>query len=683
MRFRKCRYRKSCSLHSGSACPKSIARASALFAVTFLPTVLPLSARVNPTCQYLVQKAGRLLERLRHVGDSALRDKRTAGRVRAAMEEIPRVARTMEEVRANLAQRFTDVGDKISQVSDLCHALVGDTERLLQSASGAGEEGTALQRTVVMVESTLSYVDTCNAKFEAVVDHLHHCERQIAEILRLESEWSGVVAPLKHIRTLCRIEAAVLPPEMGAMFLALTTDIEQLEGKVGAMFAERFALLDSMLATIRKLARHLDIVLPENRAKSLAKRTQISTTLREIEEQLSHNSKRDFSLAVATRSVSETVTQIVVSLQCDDIVAQKSAHVIEALDELRAAAANPTVLTDHSRLGNLHRLARIQSAHVAAIGADLQAAETTVTDGFNRILTDVAQLDKNCLALHDLKKVTIAGDGMVQVLLDALTEAESLVQATVNEAREGYNRLSPLGAMTNSLTAAMSELSVSMHLIALNAQIQAIQHGTGTGLEVLAARMAEISRGISEVSTRALASLDDLAGRVRGTIEEFAQLRAEGDRHAETMSVDWKERESQLHAMRDHTLNAMQSIGSESEQIAKLSQRIINAFRVHQAVEAELERVRLELDRVAAATAPFAYAADHADAAADATHARRYTMASERAIHEAIAAGTEPAAEPPPAAEPADEKAPAPGAPAPSGAPAPAAAAGAGAIELF
>lgn len=584
------------------------------------------------------------------------------------MAEIPLAAKTMEDVRGTVARQFTEVGDKISQVSDLCHTLVADTERLLESASGAGDEGTALQRTVVMVETTLSYVDTCNAKFEAVVDHLRHCERQITEILRLEAEWSGVVAPLKHIRTLCRIEAAVLPPEMGAMFLALTADIEQLEGKVGAMFAERFALLDSMQATIRQLARHLDIVLPANHAKSLAKRTQISRTLKEVEQQLSTNSQRDFSLAVATRAISETVGHIVVGLQCDDIVAQKSAHVGEALAEI-CAAADSASLSDHARLGHLHRLARIQSAHVAAIDADLCSAETTVNDGFTRILQDVAQLDKNCLALHDLKKVTVAGDGMVQVLLDALGEAESLVQATVTEARDGYTRLSPLGAMTGSLTATMSELSVSMHLIALNAQIQAIQHGTGTGLEVLAARMAEISRGITEVSTHALASLDDLAGRVRGTIGEFAQLRAEGDRHAETMSVDWKEREQQLHAMRDRTLQAMQSIGAESDQIGKLAQRIVDAFRVHRSVQTGLDRVRAELDRVAAATAPFAYAAAHDDDGAEDRHARRYTMASERAVHDAVAA---------PAPRAASASVPAPAVVAVP--PAPAAT---GAIELF
>jgi hypothetical protein len=142
------------------------------------------------------------------------------------------------------------------------------------------------------------------------------------------------------------------------------------------------------------------------------------------------------------------------------------------------------------------------------------------------------------------------------------------------------SRLDDVGEMTAALTAAMSELAVSMHLIALNAQIQAIQHGRRTGLEVLAARMAEISRGISTVSHQALGALDDLSGRVRATITEFGRLCTDGEQHIRTREVEWRDRAADLRSLRDSSARAMAALGEKSAAVATVSRRIVEGFRV-------------------------------------------------------------------------------------------------------
>jgi hypothetical protein len=583
----------------------------------------------------LARTAARLIGRLRTLRASARRPRARSGPIRTTAATLPSAAARIVRVREETARQFAEVGDRIAEVSDLCLSLVRETEVLLSATGDRGGRGSPVQETAGIVESTLGYIESCHPKFEVVLEHLRHCDRQIDDILRLQSEWARVVAPLKHIRTLCRIEAAVLPAEMAAMFLALTSEIEQIEDKVGAVFAERFALLHSMQETLRQLARHLETVLPEQRAQSRDKRSQIGRALRTVEEQLAGRRAQDAALAAATRAISDTVGQLVVALQSDDIVAQKSAHLSEALAEMTAAATPAATPAD---LGHVHRLARIQSAQLVAIETDLAQAQDVVSSGFTRIISDVAQMGDKFHLAGDGARATPARDGTVQVLLDALGESERLVQATVREATAGFARLNPLGEMTAALTAAMSELAVSMHLIALNAQIQAIQHGRRTGLEVLAARMAEISRGISTVSHQALGALDDLSGRVRATITEFGRLCTDGEQHIRTREVEWRDRAADLRSLRDSSARAMAALGEKSAAVATVSRRIVEGFRVHASAHEELGAARTELDRIAAATSTYAGVPAAADTGIATAHARRYTMASERAIHEAVAA---------------------------------------------
>jgi hypothetical protein len=539
-------------------------------------------------------------------------------------------------LRQLLGDRFSQAGAQVTELADSSLQLVKAGEQLIQSASGSGSAGLVLQSTVEMLQAPLAFLDSCKTRIEAVILRLGHCDRQVVSILRLQDEWSTTVAPLKHIRTLCRIEAAVLPAELQTMFLAVTGDIERLEAQVGAMFAERFTVLRSMHDAIGGLVAHLRSVLPRQYARAEAKRAQILASLREVQEEVARNSTRDLRLTAATRGISAAVGRVVVGLQADDIIGQKIEHVRSALSEMCELASGDRLAPD--RLAQLHHLALLQSAQLDTVAADIRQAESATVAGFDDALRHIGELDTSLLGLGDLNKVTVSGDGMVQILLDALGESEQLVGATVKEARDGYERMHPLGNAVSSLTATMVEVSVSMHLIALNAQIQAIRHGHGTGLEVLAARTAEISVGVTRIGSEALTSLQALAQAVRATIAEFDEVRREGDAHVARIHHEWKQHEHRLHDLRNRSLAEMHAIGTRSRELAANARRVAEEFRIVGATADLLADPQSSLRTIADLTEPFANSV-LAPTAGDLGR-RRYTMASERVVHAAVAAGT-------------------------------------------
>lgn len=586
----------------------------------------------------------------------------------------------LARLRRHLGDQFSHAGVQVTELAESSEQLVRASEQLIQSASGSGADGMVLQSTVELLQAPLGFLDSCKSRIEAVIERLEHCDGQVIDILRLQDEWTTMVAPLKHIRTLCRIEAAALPGELQTMFLAVTADIERLETQVGTMFAERFTILRATHETIGKLVGHLRSVLPQQYARAREKRTQILASLEEVQKEVARNSSRDLRLTTATRGIATAVGRVVVGLQADDILSQKIEHVRSALAEMREIAAEKPASA--TRLAQVHHLALLQRAQLDAIAEDIHQAESATVAGFDEMLSHIDDLDDSLLGLGDLEKVTVSGDGMVQMLLDALAESEQLVGATVKEAREGYEQMHPLGHAVSSLTETMVEVSVSMHLIALNAQIQAIQHGHGTGLEVLAARTAEISVGVTRISSQALAALQTLAQAVRATIAEFDEVRREGDDHVARIHREWKEREHSLHELRDRSIREMHEIGARSRKLASSARRVTQEFRIVSESTPLIATSRDGVQVVIDATAEFATVA--VDPTADTLGHGRYTMESERAVHAAVAAAASAAgakatgaAEPKPAATnpAAPAAAPTPATPAP--------AAPASSIELF
>jgi hypothetical protein len=245
---------------------------------------------------------------------------------------------------------------------------------------------------------------------------------------------------------------------------------------------------------------------------------------------------------------------------------------------------------------------------------------------------------------------------MVQVLVDSLEEVRSLVGRTVTSAAAAYEMLRPLGGLASDLTAVVRNLSARIHLIGLNAQVQAAQAAQdrrGAGLEVLSARTSEISRETNRISEEAATQLDAVAEGLAGSVKAFGQLRTDGLKEQATLNEQGRTHEQELHAFRDRALAELAAVGRSLEAIRTQARRTVEAARFTQFHQVTLPALEAPLAAIADA------AERRLEGCAVAQHGslidnlkRHYTMGSEHRVF-ADVLSTQPAGSRAPSAEPA------------------------------
>lgn len=547
--------------------------------------------------------------------------------------------RRLTEVMKTMESRFTSIGDRVEKMTAASSRLVSEGQRLLVLTSSQSQGEAVLESAIGLLQSPLGYVEQCADSLEGFVQKLENCEEQIRCILGLQAQLEATIAPLSYIQVLYKVESAALPTELQQMFVAVSHDIANLEANVAGMFKEKCAVLGSMHKTIADVLHHLRTVLPVQRKLGEEKKSQIARTLADLQVELEKNGERDSHLSSTTRAVATEVGRMVVGLQYHDIVTQKTAHLTQLFQESEAkgahiAQARGSELSE--KLGVLHESNRLQLAHLAAIRHDLAEAMSTIAGGVRQAATCTGQLDEGCATLADLKKVTVAPDGMIQVLLDAIRETRDIVNSTLSDAGKSHGELNPIETMAKSITSTMTDLAVTMHLIALNAQIQAVRVGEGTGLEVLAINTVRVSAATTSFSQEALDKLNGLASLITDVIGDFSKLRETGLSHLQMLKDRGSEVEKELLALRSEGLEALSGVASQTQTIKELCGKILQDCEPDAEFEKRFEGTAACLEE---AGGLFNSLADKIKAPLERSEEswrERYTMASERDVHAAV-----------------------------------------------
>jgi hypothetical protein len=567
----------------------------------------------------------------------------TADRLESGLSALPAHKREIEHVIHAAGQRFSSLTDTLMELTRTSGLLVDDGESLLVLASGKNEGEAVLKGALHLLQNPLQYLASCAGIHEKLIERLEHCDRQIRDILALKSELETTIAPLTYVQILFKIESATLSPDLQEMFIGVSRDIRRLEEDVSRMFAEKFLHLGEMHQAILQVLGQLRAAQPTYRRLGYEKKNQIAETLGKLERELVENSAKNFNLSTTTRALAGEVQKVVLGLQFHDIVTQKSQHLLRSIDE----SINLHHASHHgdreTALATLHRNASLQQGHLHAIEHDLEEAYTQIEDGVKNTLEHAAQLDTSCVALRDLNTVTVAPDGMIQILLETIEETRAIIDSTHRDALDAHQRLEPIESSAQALTTSMTELSVSMHLIALNAQIQAVRLGTDTGLETLAASTVDASVQTTNFSLASGQKLQDLATALSQVIGEFDQLRSIGEEQSRLLREHGKETETSLHALRDRSINSLVAIGDHAQSVKDHCARALAVCADARSCQSRLATTRAHFETLVTELAALnGGSLQSEENRHDWKH--RYTMASEREVHAAVLAGRAPVA---------------------------------------
>jgi hypothetical protein len=478
-----------------------------------------------------------------------------------------------------------------------------------------------------------------------LIELLEQALEQIDRMLGYESILQRTVAPLKFIQTLFKVESAGLSHSVQQMFLALTDDIDRLQQQVGQTFGEKFEMLKSARKTIAGVVVRLKASARTQHAAAREKKQTIERALVELQADLKRNEERDIRLTAVSRAIDQQVGGMVVSLQTQDIVSQKVAHVLQVLQEMGGRFTEFKDADDISVAAPAAAYCRdageVQSGQLQAVARDLTGTADTIGNAVSAISGQITSLNEDCLCLNEFNKVTAGVDGLVQVLLDTIVDVRTIVVAAVSGVEQSCLAIRPIGGLTSNVTETMRQLSAQIRLIALNAQVQAAHIGSGTGLEVLAAGTATIAVETTSISENVARELDTLTVHLGEHVRAFEELHHKGAVEQQTLDTKGQETEVGLHSFRDETLSTLSQVFEAVEGIRCMADSMGRKLDFRSVIDTRINTTRETLDRIVAAARQWLESSGPAAAltAPASNLAQIYTMASEREVHDAILLG--------------------------------------------
>jgi hypothetical protein len=183
------------------------------------------------------------------------------------------------------------------------------------------------------------------------------------------------------------------------------------------------------------------------------------------------------------------------------------------------------------------------------------------------------------------------------------------------------------------------DLSQRIHLIGLNAQVQAAQVEAGFALEVLSARTSEISRATTHISESVASHLDELVRGLADGVKELEALQSAALTQQSTLASEGATAEHSLHALRDEALAMLLDLNTLLENIQSGSEALTGAIDFIEMADAPLADLQGKLQNIAEIAGRM-HVPDRAKPEAVLSQFRnRYTMNSERKVFASVVDG--------------------------------------------
>lgn len=495
-------------------------------------------------------------------------------------------------VNSKIEAQFLATATSLEAMSELSDKLVDQAEGVFDVALGKSDSG-SLQSPGGNLLEWLNELNTTQQQVHGVLSGIGQHQRRIERVLNQEKRLAQTVGTLQILPSLFKIESAPLTPDNRRLFMGLVQDIHQVHGKVSQTLRHSFETVGSMG---RRLAegRSRFTRFVETKCRAIDDRKgELEASLTENTRQLEANQKENISLLESTRETRQYVGQIVVALQFQDITRQKLQHIDGMREEIERALVRKKLSRRDVQF--CLEAASLCQAHGDSVIHDLDTACTEIGGGIGEIEKRLGHLDETCLTLRQFSDLAISADGFIQKMLDASEELDCLTRDLVSGVGEMYDVLEPLSHALSGLSVTMGQVSAEIRLIALNAQVQAIQNGLGTGLEILSARTCDVADEMYRIGEEMSLALQDITVAVGSDLENCANIRDAGNMLLEKLETQGQDDANQLHAYRDRALDMLMGVYNVSNEISERTREVSAACSFDRMAKPALDQVNENL----------------------------------------------------------------------------------------
>jgi len=538
-----------------------------------------------------------------------------------AAAELSVISGTTEDEFLAIGGRLQDFYQRGLGISGLASEMVGEVagDHVTGAMDGLGD----------MLDHMEHYVDRSQNEIEGSAQTLR-------EILGLLEKVGGPLSGFKKVNKVLRmlgistkIESARLG-QSAAGFDTLASDVGELSVQVN----DKAAFIMKRKDDLARAIEHTLSGVLESGAQQHDKVIEVLGRTKRSLQALTEINTRCSSSVAAVSAVSDEVYRsigdVVMSMQAHDIVRQQIEHVEEALSELKRGLA-----TESAGAEAAATICELQTAQLRHAADELDGAVRIIIESLREVARKQSGLSTQTSGMAGMADQ--AGGSFftemerdISVVSDALLESSKVNQALCVAMGTVAETVGEIATFVGDI----EKIGEEIKLIALNAQIKSAYTGDeGAALGVLA-------EAIQRLSIDAI----DHTGAVSDTLQGIIAVT---DRLSEGVSVETTGLESEVHDLVETLSGLVQtlrqvndtlhhSLRRMDDSVTQLSsdiEQVIGGITVHRKVAQVLEQSIGELSGVVAQARRLAPAgvAGNLDQLA-----QRYTMQSERRIHESL-----------------------------------------------
>jgi|GEM_PF-1275247 len=574
---------------------------------------------------------GSLFEGVRRGVATRWRRKQTLSGVFLLAESLEEKRGDLTHLSGRLEEEFLKLGESLMQVSNESENLLSKSEDLLKLATGQIDGEDEFRKATEGLKPALQFLDEYKQWSGALTGDLRRFRSQILKVCDWEREIDELLQPLKLMQVLFRIESARLPAETRAVFLILTENIQQVLDKAGVQVKAEFEDMRKMLEGVDRLIARIDQHVSSQSVVLKTKELAIEDSMKGLEKSIVECRHRDMRLTSTVAAMRTEVGRVVQGIQVQDFTRQQLEKLDVIFEDVSAlvSSCGDEASGNHENgggrtLGKLNMIALRSREHLEKINSGIHMASETTRAALETILKRTQDLKNDCMTLHDLPSVASAGSGMVDVILNVVSELRGMIVEESKLALEVQREVQSLSGLAGELTVSIWQLSFGIKLIALNAQVQAAQLTECTGLEVLSQRTCVISDGINSASQSNATLLSDVNSGLEKVLSECRTLcdrvsdggcfLKQGDCTVET----------QLHAFRDRVLKEFTLVNEQLDAFARLVRTAAEKTAFPRIADGPMQSMLQLLDELSIQTVDWAE-----KDVEDVRHAKRKTVVEE------------------------------------------------------
>jgi hypothetical protein len=546
-----------------------------------------------------------------------------AGRLRDEKQELEALSRDM-------GPEFVALVASVRLIESLAEDLNAHSQRVLGVTSDNAQLS-SVSLSLQLMKKAEDVVRASDQQFDRIFTVFDELDRGLAAAASNGHALSRALVPMHFVATQFRVQACSFGAGTREQFFILAEQIQALAAEVESAVGKSLEELAHTQQASARLVSDLAAAVDEHRKTVESALGNTRKLLWHLDETFATTGEQAHRLAELSSAFTAYVSRVVVALQCEDIARQKVEHLCRALDDMCGTLSHPR---NSGAFSFVAGACALQLAQAEGLYGQLEDAGKELSEC-------VEGIDTHAALVADLARGSQCGTdrNATRQCVESMRGILSIIDATLQRAREIAECVTPLEARLSDCTAKVLTLALRLRLVALNAQVSAAQLENGAALETLAAQ----TRSICDSSLDSLQSIhskvDSLAAAVAALEDGLRDFIALAETEYQALGNESSISEERLLHSSDRLLESSRAIGPVQQRLTAVSRTVVSGLRFPGAVRDAKQRTLAVFTAVVKDCQSMAAPAVDASAAALDSLAQNYTMHHERVVHAAAVGG--------------------------------------------